>query len=330
LAVSLSDVVSECDRFVSGASEASIVYPDLGSGARGETSYDGDPAAVQKSTDKLLPEQAADLYSSSAKDSPVEVNAAQAADNDETGASTPASHGTGQAESDLASLIKVVHNWLPIAIVIVSVLAAVMGSWASVTDEHATRSDELGRQDFVSQQSALLFDVQQVDSDLRLFGTYEQYSLLGQGLLADTEKVGGREGQALAREGQADVEVARSLGGQMSTLGYSPAIPENFSSLQANGAYRAGNPPDASTALRQELGGDSNLAALEPDRLHARAQAQRATGVRLVGVAALFIAGLVFFTFAALTRALYPVWFSACGIAVAMVALALFLIVEVG
>ena len=187
----------------------------------------------------------------------------------------------------------------------------------------------------MSQRSALLFDVQQIDSDLRLFGTYEQYSLLGQRLLSDAGKVGGSEGQALAREGQADIEVARGLGSQMTSLDYSPAFPDYIYSssthggvLQANGTYRPGNPPDATSSLTSELSGDSNLITLDPNRLHAQAQAQRNRGVQLLGVAALFIAGLVFFTFAALSQGLYPLWFSACGLAVALVAVVLFPIIQ--
>jgi hypothetical protein len=248
------------------------------------------------------------------------------------GPGEPTSGGNviGPPDSGRASLTDRLHDWLPIAIVVVSVFAAVMGWLASVADEHATRSDELGRQDFVSQQSALLSDTQQVDSDLLLFGNYEQYSLLGQRLLVDANKLGGTDGQSLAREGRADIEVARGLGSQMSSLSYSPAMPYDYSIpvgggyLQPSGTYQAGNPPDAASALASVLSYDPSLVTLAPNRLHAQAQAQRERGVELVGVAALFIAGLVFFTLAALSRGLRTVWFSTCGLAVALVAVVLF------
>lgn len=246
------------------------------------------------------------------------------------GEPTPGAGAPGPPESGRAALAERLHDWLPIAIVLVSVSAAVMGWLASVADEHATRSDELSRQDFVSQQSALLTDLQQVDSDLRVFGTYEQNSVLGQRLLVDAGKVGGAEGQSLAREGQADVEVARYLGDQMSTLGYSPANPDNYynsatgGQLQANGTYRPGSPPDATFALNSLLSFDAGLITLAPNRLHAQAEAERDRGVKLIGVAALFIAGLVFFTIAALTQGWRTLWFSACGLGVALIAIVLF------
>jgi hypothetical protein len=265
----------------------------------------------------------------------VQADVAPAAEHDAAGAPGSVDDGAAPPTTGIARLNERVHEWLPIAIVAVSIFAAVMGWLASVADEHATHSDELGRQDFVSEQSALLSDVQQVDSDLSQFGTYEQYSLLGQQLLADGQKVGGSDGQALARDGQGDIDVARTIGGELSSLAYSPATPENYYNssvqsgvLQPNGTYRPRNPPNASDSLAFEQSYDVNLVNLAPSLLFAQAKAQRETGVQLVGVAALFIAALVFFTFAALSNGLQPLWFSACGLPISLVAVILFAIVE--
>ncbi len=308
--------------------------PDPATEDGGAAPRQGSRDVAEASTAPLPPRQRAALHAGAGP--AVEDGAAEA----------PGARGPGEPRSDgnvigppgsgRASLTDRLHDWLPIAIVVVSVFAAVMGWLASVADEHATRSDELSRQDFVSQQSALLSDTQQVDSDLLLFGNYEQYSLLGQRLLVDANKLGGADRQSLAREGQADIEVARGLGSQMSSLSYSPAMPDDYSipgaggNLQRGGTYQQGNPPDAAAALAYELSNDSSLVTLAPNRLHAQAQAERERGVQLVGVAALFIAGLVFFTFAALSQGLRTVWFSTCGLAVALVAIVLFPLAQFG
>lgn len=226
------------------------------------------------------------------------------------------------------------HNWLPIAIVLVSVLAAVMGWQASLAEESATHTDALARQNFVSQQSVMLQKVQGVDSDLRLFGSYEQYSLMGQALLADSGKVGGAQGQALTEEGQGDIQVAHALGGQFAdSTNYSPVYPENYNDsyhygqLQGTGTYLAGSPYPVAATLLNQVSSDASLTSLEPDRLQARAEDARAQAVKLVGLAALFIAALVLFTLAAVNQGVRTAWFSVSGVAIAAAGLVLFPIV---
>lgn len=53
----------------------------------------------------------------------------EAADSGGSGAPTPVRDGAGRPASDLAVLTERIRDWLPIAIVIVSGFAAVMGGW---------------------------------------------------------------------------------------------------------------------------------------------------------------------------------------------------------
>jgi uncharacterized membrane protein YhhN len=74
--------------------------------------------------------------------------------------------------------------------------------------------------------------------------------------------------------------------------------------------------------------GDTELTGLEPDLLRTQAKDRRQTGVYLIGLAALFIAGLVFFTLAAISRGPRVLWLAACGLTVAVSAVILYPIVE--
>src|SRR5436305_11476442 len=76
------------------------------------------------------------------------------------------------------ALHEVVHLWIPLAIVLVSVCAAIVGWRASLADESATHLEELSRQDLVQQQQLLIQDNDSVDTDIRTFGQFAQNSHL--------------------------------------------------------------------------------------------------------------------------------------------------------
>jgi hypothetical protein len=254
---------------------------------------------------------------------------AEAIDEPDAGEVVPAPPAAARG----AALSERVHGWLPLAIVVVSVLAALMGWRASLADEGATHSDELARQDLALQQELLLQKVQGVDADIRLFGSFEQDSLLGNALFKQAAQVAGAERASFLQEGQGDLEAARQIGSEFTYIGdYTPSDPRNYSasggSLEPNGSYNPGNPYRVAAALLGAQTSDAGLTSLEPDRLRSHARAERKTGVWLIGLAALFIAGLVFFTFAAVSRNARTLWFAGCGVTVALVALALFPIVE--
>ena len=233
------------------------------------------------------------------------------------------------------SLAARVRDRLPLAIVAVSVLAAVMGWRASLADESASHKDELSRQDLIRQQDSVLQKIQGVAADIKQFGTFEQSSVLAQQLSGEAARAGGAEGQSLTREAQADTELAREIGARMQyDSDYTPTNPTNYHSDQNSGAlnqdgtYRPGNPYTVSAAIAAAESGDAELTGLEPDLLRKQARAERQKGVDLVGVAALFIAGLVCFTIAAVSRGRQVVWLAASGVTIAVIAIVLFSIAE--
>jgi hypothetical protein len=229
------------------------------------------------------------------------------------------------------------RRWLPAAIVSVSLGAAAMGWQASVADERATHKDELSRQALVSQQQIELQKIQAVDSQLRVFGEFERYSLLAHALQHEARLAGSQRRDILTREATSDLRVAGSL---------TPQLP-----LAAE--VRFGKGYDVRTALTYLRSSDRRLSSLEPNRLRFAARSQRDRGLHLVGLAVLFIVALVFFTFAAVTSRRRTVnrrqlalfrptvlagamdgpgavtyWFAAAGAAVAAASLVLFAIVR--
>src|SRR3954462_2119937 len=76
------------------------------------------------------------------------------------------------------ALHEIVHLWIPLAIVLVSVCAAIVGWRASLADEKATHYEELSRQDLVQQQQQLIQDNNSVDSDVRIYGQLAEESAL--------------------------------------------------------------------------------------------------------------------------------------------------------
>ncbi len=78
---------------------------------------------------------------------------------------------------------------------LVSVCAAIFVGWrASLSDESANHYEELSRQDLVQQQQLLVQDHDTVDSDVRAFAKFAQYSTLAESLLHDAGVVGGPTG----------------------------------------------------------------------------------------------------------------------------------------
>jgi hypothetical protein len=223
------------------------------------------------------------------------------------------------------------HDHLPYAIVAVSILAAMMGWRASLADEGSAHTDELSRQDLVRQQAIVLQDIQTVDSDVRLFGPFEENSLLSAALRTDAAKITGSEAQSLSREAQARLELARSFGDELQLQYFTPADPANtgpYGDLRSDGTYKPGHPYDVKGAIAISGTINADLTSLEPDRLRTEARSERLRGVHLIGLATLFVAALVFFTLAAVSRGQVVAWFTASGAVVALIALVLFPIIE--
>jgi hypothetical protein len=225
---------------------------------------------------------------------------------------------------------EVIHVWIPLSIVLVSVLAAIMGWRASVADESATHKYELARQNLVQQQQLLIADNDAINNDIRTYGQFAQYSELAHSLLASAGSVGGAAGNALLSEGQADLGIAHYLGKQIRYLGYGfdPSSPSGNSFLYRDGTLRPGNAYNGGLALSVAENQDVQLHGLAPERLLSQAETEHTKGARLVGIAALFIAVMVLLTIGALVSGPPKVWLAGSGAVIAVAAVVLFVLAE--
>ena len=251
------------------------------------------------------------------------------------GGSEANEHPGGDAPSAPESIEKralheIVHLWIPLAIVLVSVCAAIVGWRASLADESATHYEDLSRQDLIQQQQQLVQDNSSVDSDIQTFGQFAQDSLLAHSLLRDAGTVGGAVGDQLRVEGDAYLTIALLLGKQIQNVSYAfdPSNPTANSALYSDGTYRPGFPYDAGAGLAAAENSDLLLHGLEPESLLRRADSQHNRGVDFTGIAALFIGVLVLLTFGAVVRGPQKVWFAGSGAALGTTAFVLFLITQ--
>ncbi len=228
------------------------------------------------------------------------------------------------------ALHEVVHAWIPLAIAVVSVLAALMGWRASLADETSAHSDELARQDLVHQQQLLIQDNGSIDTDIRTFGQFAQYSALAHSLLRDAGKISGPVSDQLLGEGQADLGLARQIGSQIVFRNYAfdPSNPSANPALRNDGTYLPGHAYAAALALGSAENADTSLHGLAPEALHETAEAAHTRGVNLTGIAALFVAVMVLLTFAAIVKGPPKVLLAGSGGALAVVALVLFGLVQ--
>jgi hypothetical protein len=228
------------------------------------------------------------------------------------------------------ALHEVVHAWIPLMIAVVSVLAALMGWRASLADETSAHSDELARQDLVHQQQLVIQDNGAIDTDIRTFGQFAQYSALAHSLLQDAGKISGPVSDQLLAEGQADLGLARQMGTQIVFQNYAfdPSNPSANPALRIDGTYLPGHPYGAALALGRAENADTALHGLAPEALHATAEAAHTRGVNLTGIAALFVAVMVLLTFAAIVKGPPKVVLAGSGGALAVVALILFSVVQ--
>jgi hypothetical protein len=214
------------------------------------------------------------------------------------------------------------HDFLPLAIVTVSVLAAVMGWRASVADEHSNHDNELSRQDLVRQQQLQLGDLQLINAEARSFGSWEQNSLLAQTLHSEARQVKGEEGKSISRQAESTLTLAAS---QQSKVTAHNAI--QFANT--DGTLDPAYPYRIKIARRSVALDNTELAALEPDRLRKQAKDVRLQGEYLTGLAALFVAAIVLFTCAAVSSGSFVRGFGISGTLVALVGLILFIVVEI-
>lgn len=244
---------------------------------------------------------------------------------------TQSDHAAAPRESvQRRALHEIIHVWIPLAIVVVSVCAAVAGWRASVSDESANHYEELSRQDLVQQQQLLVQDNDSVDSDVRTFGQFAQYSLLAHSLLHDAGVAGGAVGDQLRVQGGADLAIALTLGKQIQNVDYAfdPSNPAGNVYLRSDGTYGTGHPYDAGQGLATAENNDQALHGLEPEALLASADTQHDKGVDFTGIAALFVGVLVLLTFGAVVRGRQKLWFAGSGAVLGSAAVALFLVTQ--
>jgi hypothetical protein len=246
-------------------------------------------------------------------------------------ASPGAEEGPGAVERlEKRALHEVVHLWIPLAIVLVSVCAAIVGWRASLADESATHYEELSRQDLIQQQQQYVQDNSSVDSDIRTFGQFAQDSLLARSLAHDAGTVGGAVGDQLRVEGDAYLTIALSLGKQIQNVSYAfdPSNPTANPALYPDGTLKPKFPYDAEAGLANAENNDLQLHGLEPEPLLSRAESEHSRGVDFTGIAALFIGVLVLLTLGAVVRGPQKLWFAGSGAALGSAALVLFLITQ--
>ena len=282
----------------------------------------GEPPAIEEGAVQETP---ADASASDA--APADAPASDGAPADAAPAGAPPAGGPPAERRPLHHRI---HGWIPLGIAVVSVLAALMGWRAALSDEHATHTEELSRQALVLQQQLLIQDNQAISTDLRTFGQFTQNSALAHSLLQDAGSVGGSGGDELRIEGQADLGIARYLGKEIRYQNYSfdPSSPNGNPALRSDGTYAPGHPYDAAAALATAKNGDTALHGLAPEQLHNDAVSERTDGVDLVGIAALFVGVIVLLTFATVVTGTAKLWLAGSGLVLATVGIVLALLVE--
>jgi hypothetical protein len=228
-------------------------------------------------------------------------------------------------------LHEIVHSWIPLAIAIVSVLAALMGWQASLADESSAQKEELSRQDLVLQQQQLIQDSTAVNANIETFGQFAQYSSLAESMLRDASKLGGSGGDELRTQGQADLGIARVLGAQIGFLSYTfdPSNPSGNANLNSDGTYSSGHPYLPGPALATAENQDTTIHGLAPAALLDSAETEHTHGVDLTGIAALFVAVIVVLTLAMLIPGPPKVWVAGSGVLMAIAGLVLFFAVQV-
>ncbi len=170
-----------------------------------------------------------------------------------------------------------------------------------------------------------------INTDLRTFGQFAQYSALAHSLLQDSTNVGGSAADELRAEGQADLGIARYLGKEIQYQNYAfdPSSPDGNPVLRTDGTYLPGHPYNPALALDTAKNGDTALHGLAPEQLHNAAVTERTHGVDLIGIAALFVGVIVLLTLATVVSGTAKLWFVGSGVVLTVVGVVLALLVEV-
>ena len=197
-------------------------------------------------------------------------------------------------------------------IVIVSILAATMAWRASVWSERSANTDELSRQDVVQREQLLSSQAEAINQDIRVFGNFEEATLLAQELERSARFAPSAEERRRLRL-EAGSKRAEAKSQRRFFTASQPVVRPNNRVIY--------DPAFAARILRAY---DVELEVLRPDALREDARVAHIKAVRMTGLAALFVAALLFLTLAEVTRPTTSRWFAIAGASTATVSLALF------
>jgi hypothetical protein len=176
---------------------------------------------------------------------------------------------------------------IALGIVVVSVSSAVAGWRAEIFNEYAAQSEGLFRQQLVTLQQRERQSEEQVTSDLRQFGTYEQDVSLAQQLQHEADHTTG----SLALRLRAEAQGESTLAGLNQTQNFQAESPAPYEDGTA--AY------DPATAYL--WANESAFEGIDPAALRREARADRLDAVNMTGVAVLFVFALVLLTLGQVT-----------------------------
>jgi hypothetical protein len=207
------------------------------------------------------------------------------------------------------------RRYTALGIVAVSILTAAMAWRASAADETAGAKEQLATENVFQQQELMASDESSVIHDIGLFDRYEEHLNLARALQRDAAHASGSAARALAVQ----VQEARGLARDEQPLFEGP-----LPTTRPDGSVTF----DAAYARSQARLRDFELADLKsPSQLRAQAGVEHERGVRLTGLAVLFVAALVLLTFAELGSPVAARLFAVSGAAVAFTAVVLFVLV---
>jgi hypothetical protein len=201
-------------------------------------------------------------------------------------------------------------------IAVVSMAGAFVTARASLLSVRASDLDQLSLQQLVQQQQ-LLADIEgEVAQDRRLFGRYQEHVLAWRLLEKDAAEARGQLAEDLEAQARERLALARSM---RPFFSFRPDLGDDDGRVEYDPAFTRRHLVDTTVEL-----GD-----LRPEDTFATAQGLHVQIVRLIGVAALLIAALVFLTLAQLIRPAVRRTFAASGVVVFVVGVILFAVVEV-
>lgn len=185
-----------------------------------------------------------------------------------------------------------------LAIVLVSILAATMVWRASVADDAAGSKTQLAAENLLQQQELTAADRQYVLHDISVFNRYEEDCNLARALSRDAAVAPAGQARSLTIQAQRELELARSELPLYENVGGSLTVPPSGDCGSGIVSFDAGSANDL------VLASDNALLDLQaPSQLRAQAHSEETKELRLTGLAVLFVAALVLFTFAEVTTA---------------------------